>query len=222
MDDETPSWLSEDTGDAAGGTATTPLETPVLDSLDEPRSKTTDLENDDNVGGKMLATSGAANESNKEPEDDPDEVSHMVMLMRIANLAVSIAIITCSAVNLSSIPSVASFVLSIYAILLGGLTCCFETQLSFLRAVIAINFGFFFNSIWRFFFYFLMGSILWAYDTLFGKIVAIATVAVGLFNVFVICRYPTYRKMREKMAKEEDKRIETKMKKKIAKEALKR
>ena len=65
----------------------------------------------------------------------------------------------------------------------------------------------------------MLGSVTWSYKTLPGKIVAIAFAAVACFNTYVLCRYPAYRKMREKIAEEEDKRIEARISKQVKKQA---
>lgn len=118
------------------------------------------------------------------------------------------------------IPAVSVFILGIYATCGGILICCLETQLKFVRVMIAVNFGFLFNSIFRFLFYVLLGSVTWSYDSLFGQIVGIAFVAVALFNTYVLCRYPAYRKVREKIAEEEDKRIEARISKEVRKQVV--
>ncbi len=120
---------------------------------------------------------------------------------------------------MASLKSISSFVLAIYATCGGLLICCLETQLKFVRVMIAINFGFLFNWVWRFIFYLMLGSVTWSYKTLPGRIVAIAFAAVACFNTYVLCRYPAYRKMREKIAEEEDKRIEARISKQVKKQA---
>lgn len=85
--------------------------------------------------------------------------------------------------------------------------------------MIAVNFGFLFNSVWRFVFYILLGSIAWSFDNLFGKIIAACFGGVALFNTYVLCRYPAYRKIREKIAEEEDKRIEARISKQVKRQA---
>ena len=85
-----------------------------------------------------------------------------------------------------------SIVLAVYATCGGLLICCLETQLKFLRVVIAVNFGFLFNSVWRFFFYFLLASVCWSYESLFGMIVAGCLVGTALFNTYILCRYVCY------------------------------
>ena len=117
------------------------------------------------------------------------------------------------------LPSISAFVLAIYACCGGLLICCLETQLKFLRVMIAVNFGFLFNSFWRFVFYVLLGSIAWSFNDLMGKIVACAFVGVACFNTYVLCRYPSYRRMREKIAAEEDKRIEARISKQVKRQA---
>ena len=71
--------------------------------------------------------------------------------------------------------------------------------------MIAVNFGFLFSSTWRFLFYLLLASIAFSYNDIGGKIVGSGMVAVAFYNTYVLCRYPTYRKIREKIAEEEDK-----------------
>jgi hypothetical protein len=100
------------------------------------------------------------------------------------------------------------------------LICCLETQLKFIRVAIAVNFGFLFNAVGRFLFYVLMGSVALSLDSLFSQIVSIAFVAVAFFNTYVLCRYPSYRKMREKIAEEEDKRIEARISKEVKRQAV--
>ena len=117
-------------------------------------------------------------------------------------------------------PTISNWILAIYATCGGLLICCLETQLKFLRVMIAVNFGFLFNSVWRFLFYLLLGSVAWAYNNLFGKIVAIALFVMAIINTFILCRYPSYRQMREKIAEEEDKRIEARISKEVKAQAI--
>lgn len=119
------------------------------------------------------------------------------------------------------IPSISTFVLAIYASCGGLLICCLETQLKFLRVMIAVNFGFLFNSIWRFLFYLILGSVAWAYDNLMGKILAASLAGVAIFNTYILCRYPSYRKIREQIAEEEDRRIEARISKEVKRQAIK-
>lgn len=98
--------------------------------------------------------------------------------------------------------------------------CCLETQLKFLRVMIAVNFGFLFNSMWRFVFYLVLASVCFSWDALSGTIMGGVIVGVALFNTYVLCRYPSYRKMREKIAEEEDKRIEARISKEVKKQAV--
>ena len=120
---------------------------------------------------------------------------------------------------MTTIPAISAFVLAIYATCGGILICCLETQLKFLRVMIAVNFGFLFNSLWRFAFYLLLASVAWSFDNLFGKIVAGCLGGVAVFNTYVLCRYPTYRKLREQIAEEEDRRIEARISKEVKKQA---
>ena len=120
--------------------------------------------------------------------------------------------------QLTRSPTVAAFILAIYACCGGLLICCLETQLKFLRVMIAVNFGFLFQSVWRFVFYLLLASVSWSFG-FFGQIVGAVYVGVACFNTYVLCRYPSYRRMREKIAEEEDKRIEARISKEVKRQA---
>ena len=117
-------------------------------------------------------------------------------------------------------PPLSTFVLAIYGICGGLLICCLETQLKFLRVMIAVNFGFLFNSVWRFFFYVVLASVCYSWSDVSGVAMAIVIVCVAVFNTYVLCRYPKYRLMREKIAEEEDKRIEARIAKEVKKQAV--
>jgi hypothetical protein len=121
---------------------------------------------------------------------------------------------------ITSFTAVSTFVLAIYAICGGLLICCLETQLKFLRVLIAVNFGFLFNALWRFLFYMVLASVVWSFDSLMGKIMAACLAGVALFNTYVLCRYPGYRKIREQIAAEEDKRIEARLSKEVKRQAM--
>ena len=64
-----------------------------------------------------------------------------------------------------------------------------------------------------------MASVTWSYGTLFGFITAITLGCAAVFNTYVLCRYPAYRKMREKIAAEEDKRIQAKINQQVTRQA---
>jgi hypothetical protein len=115
-------------------------------------------------------------------------------------------------------PDIAGLILALYASCGGLLICCLETQLKFLRVMIAVNFGFLFQSFWRFLFYILLASVAWSFG-FWGKICGAYYVATACFNTYVLCRYPSYRRMREKIAEEEDKRIEARISKEVKRQA---
>lgn len=131
------------------------------------------------------------------------------------------ALIAISVLHILSIPPLSGTVLAVYAICGSLLICCLETQLKFLRVLIAVNFGFLFNSVWRFLFYMILGSVSLSFGSLLGLIMACAMTGVALFNTFILCRYPAYRKVREQIAEKEDKRIEDRISKEVKTQALK-
>merc|ERR1719245_1136577 len=89
-------------------------------------------------------------------------------MMRLLNMGVATALIVISVFQIVGIPAISSIVLAVYAICGGLLICCLETQLKFLRVLIAVNFGFLFNSVWRFLFYMILGSVAWSFGGITG------------------------------------------------------
>jgi hypothetical protein len=69
-------------------------------------------------------------------------------------------------------------------------------------------------------FYLLLGSVALAYGNVLGLIVAVALFAMAVINTFILCRYPSYRQMREKIAEEEDRRIEARISKEVKAQAV--
>lgn len=112
------------------------------------------------------------------------------------------------------------WVLSFYSACGGLLICCLETQLSFIRTSIALNFGFLFNPTLRFIFYLLLATICYALGDLFSKICAGCLVGIAFYNTYVLIRYPAYRKLRDQLAKQEDEKINAAMREKVRKEAI--
>ncbi|CAJ1946519.1 unnamed protein product [Cylindrotheca closterium] len=152
---------------------------------------------------------------------DEKDLPTIILYMRLANMGAAVALVTISVLLMVSLPPLSSFVLAIYATCGGLLICCLETQLKFLRVIIAVNFGFLFNSVWRFIFYMVIASVSWSYDSIPGKVVAGVWIGIAIFNTYVLCRYPGYRRIREKIAEEEDKRIEARISKEVKRQAVK-
>jgi hypothetical protein len=196
---DTPSWLSPEEGGAAAPA---------------PATNTESFEISGNEGAAP-----APSASNTSSPDDAD-LPGIILMMRLTNMGVAVALMACSIVLMTTLPSLSNWVLAVYATCGGLLVCCLETQLKYVRVIIALNFGFLFDALYRFLYYLLMASVAYAYDNLFGKIVAVALVAVAFFNTYVLCRYPSYRKVRERIAEEEDKRIEARISKEVKKQAV--
>ena len=127
---------------------------------------------------------------------------------------------TTKILQLLGIPALSVWVTAIYASCGGLLVCCLETQLKFIRTLIAMNFGFLFHSVYRLLFYILLASVAWSYQSVTGKVSAIVLGLVAVFNTYILCRYPTYRRMREKIAAEEDSRIRAKINQQVRKQAI--
>jgi len=196
---EAPSWLDTPASAGASDSSPIPVAAPAVGSM-----------NIESNAGNTAATAA----------DDKDLPS-IILFMRLLNMGTAGALIAISILQIISIPAISSIVLAIYAICGGLLICCLETQLKFLRVMIAVNFGFLFNSVWRFLFYLILGSVCWSFRGLMGKIMGGCLAGVALFNTYVLCRYPSYRKIREQIAEEEDKRIEGRISKEVKQQAIK-
>ena len=66
----------------------------------------------------------------------------------------------------------------------------------------------------------IIGSVCWTFG-LMGKIMGGCLAGVAVFNTYILCRYPSYRKIREKVAEEEDKRIEARISKEVKQQTIK-
>lgn len=199
MTDATPSWLDN-----------TPSPDPA------PSTTTSDP-----VGSLNIESSTGKNASTTiNTASAEKDLPSIILMMRLLNMGAAGALIGISIFQIVGIPALSSIVLAVYAICGGLLICCLETQLKFLRVMIAVNFGFLFNSVWRFLFYMILGSVSYSYG-LIGKIMGGVLAGVALFNTYVLCRYPSYRKIREKIAEEEDKRIEARISKEVKQQAIK-
>jgi len=240
MDDATPSWLEEGPSSPPAASAdpspppAEPTPSPSF-SIDDgnaapsaapaavaEKSTARTAPATDNVAGTML---NSMNDAKAKAEAsvavaDESDLPRMILLMRVTNMAAAALLITCSILEL--IPAgthISVWIMAIYASCGGILVCCLETQLKFVRTVIAMNFGFLFNSVYRFLFYCLMASVCWSYEGLLGYITSITLAVVAVFNTYVLCRYPSYRRMRENIAAEEDRRIQAKINQQVAKQA---
>jgi hypothetical protein len=69
-------------------------------------------------------------------------------------------------------------------------------------------------------FYILMASVCWSYQSILGKATAIVLGVVAVFNTYVLCMYPNYRKLREDIAAEEDARIQAQINSQVRKQAI--
>jgi len=190
---EQPSWLTEDD-----------TSSPV-DAFDDDESKTRAVQE---------------NPPAEETGDDDGKLPRIIMVMRLVNMAIAVAIVAVSVITMRKFPAISTWVLAIYATFGGLLLCLLETQISMTRNIITMNFGFFFNAVYRFLFNLIMATISWSYGRIYGEAVGITIMVVALFNTYVLCCVPDYRNIREKIVKEEDKKVEAKLTEQARKQAL--
>jgi len=214
-DPDAPSWLTTDTAPPAAASAPPPTPSPVKNTFNEPAVPSSNMTT-------STASANVEPTSNMTPEEvDREQLRGVILFMRLLNLGVSIAVIVHSVLTFMNLLKIQHAVLAAYATCGGLLICCLETQLKFIRTVIALNFGFLFNAGFRFLYYLLLASVLVSYKNLFGYIVAGCLVATAFYNTYVLIQYPAYRKIRDQIALEEDARIDAKMKERARQEATK-
>ncbi len=78
-----------------------------------------------------------------------------------------------------------------------------------------------FSPLFRFLYYMLMAGVSLTLDRLLAYIVAGVFVGVAFYNTYVLFRYPGYKKLRDSIAEEEDKRIDAAITKQVRKQAAK-
>mmetsp|Transcript_18708 Transcript_18708/g.22933 ORF Transcript_18708/g.22933 Transcript_18708/m.22933 type:complete len:227 (+) Transcript_18708:123-803(+) len=215
-EEEAPSWLSD-------ASAPTPMPTPSQSSTEPPLSppsfvdQSTKKASTSNVNNASAAPANTP--STELTEEEKLTLRNVILIMRLINLGVSIAVVAFSVLMTINIPSSQYWVLAFYSACGGCLICCLETQLRFIRVIIAMNFGFLFNPTFRFAYYILLATICYSFENLFGKILAGCLVGVACYNTYILIKYPAYRKMRDTIAKEEDERINAQLRDRVRKEA---
>jgi hypothetical protein len=151
-----------------------------------------------------------------------EELKRIVLITRLLNMGVSIAVITMSILTaIGGFKDPKIIILALYSTCGGCLICCLETQLKFFRTAIAMNFGFLFNAGFRFMFYILIASVCYAFQSLFGYIMFGFMLATAFYNTYVLMKYPAYKQLRDKLAAEEDERIQMNLRAEGAKMAAK-
>jgi len=200
-DDQMPAWLTND------APAPAPAAAPAAAPAPAPSAKTNTP-----AAAPAPAAQSAVN-------DDPEQLKGIILFTRLLNLGVSIAVIAHAVYNFIGLPNLKFWILGFYATIFGCLICCLETQLKFIRTAIALNFGFLFDPFLRFWFYILMATVELSFERLWPQILAGVLAGTALYNTYVLCKYPAYRKMRDQIALEEDKRIEARLRDRMRKEA---
>jgi len=214
-EDEAPSWLS-----AAAAPTPTPTPTPAYEPSVPVAPATSITEPSSGLAPRPTAPPNPVSLETSSAEDE-SKLKNVIFSMRLFNLGVAASMITHAVLTVLTIPSLAQFVLAFYAISSGCLICSLESQLSFIRTPIAVNFGFLFDPPLRFLFYMIMASLEWSFGDLMGKIVAGVIFGCALYNTFVMFKFPKYRKKRDELAKLEDARIQQKIRSKVMAEAQK-
>jgi len=211
-DSEAPSWLSSPAEDTSA-----PVNTPTISAT----AKTGETSNWANDNGVNIKTSTPSTGLGQSAVDEPS-MGRAILIMRLTNVAGAFLLMILSVVTNIGLGFVkpAKFVIALYAGFGGLLILLQETQLSFLRVRMAMNFGFLFNPLLRFFYYILLSSMCWSLDV-FGRVTACVVGALAVYNTYVLCKYPEYKESREKLAKEEDSKIRKRIKEQATKQILK-
>jgi len=217
MSDDVPSWVSND---VSATTVAADAPTPIPASPPAPgKDSILGASPTEAPAQTSLAATMMTESTSTVNVVDPEQYIKLVTFMRAINMGVAVAIVTVSGLQYKVGITFGVWILAIYASCGGCLVCLTETELSFFRGMIASNFGFLFNSVLRFIFYLLLGTITWTYG-LMGKLVAGALVLVACYNTFIICKYPAYKKMKEEIADEAEKKVNAKIQKEMQKQVL--
>jgi hypothetical protein len=212
-EDEAPSWLTVDNSVPPPAPAAA---APVAAAAPPPAANTTSLAPRPTTPMETEPVDPNAEEMS---DEDRKKMANVILFMRLINMGAAIAMVTHSVLTLMYLPAISKWIMSGYALCAGCLICCQETQLSFIRTSIAMNFGFLFDPFFRFAYYFLMASVEWSFGNLFGRVVAGALMGVAVYNTYVLYAYPSYRKIRDEIAAEEDERINKKIQARVQREA---
>jgi hypothetical protein len=205
-------WLSNDAPQANTLDATTPAATPAPAPAPAAAAPTAEA----SLGPNGMTADEAFAVVREE------ELKRIVLITRLLNMGVSIAVITMSILTaIGGFKDPKIIILALYSTCGGCLICCLETQLKFFRTAIAMNFGFLFNAGFRFMFYILIASVCYAFQSLFGYIMFGFMLATAFYNTYVLMKYPAYKQLRDKLAAEEDERIQMNLRAEGAKMAAK-
>uniref|UniRef100_A0A7S2SMD0 COPI associated protein n=1 Tax=Eucampia antarctica TaxID=49252 RepID=A0A7S2SMD0_9STRA len=205
MSNNAPAWLGDSNNSAGNATS-------AAAAQGQPNNDFTS-----NYAGSPDTVAAAATL----PVQEEPGLANAILIMRVANMSVMMTLTTCSILVMMNLPNPAQWVLASFAVCTSTLVFCLETQLKFVRIIIAMNFGFLFNPFFRFLYYVLMASIALSFDNLFGQVVGVALILVAIYNTYVLVSYPSYRKARDNLAQEEDRRIQERIGNQVQQQAVK-
>lgn len=215
---QAPSWLTDTPAPAsapapAAAPAPSPAAAPEPETFSAPAAAKP-------ASAPAPAAASTPGDSTALTAEEEETLKGVILFTRLANLCVSIAVAVMSTFRLVYYLAYPQYyVLCFYASMGSILICCVETQLKFVRTHIALNFGFLFSAIPRFFFYIFLATVCWSLGDIFAQVCAGCLVGIAFYNTYVIMRYPAYRKLRDAVAKEEDERINAAIREKVRKEA---
>ena len=109
------------------------------------------------------------------------------------------------------LPSISNIILGVYGIIFSTLVFVTETQIFLFRKLIAVNFGFLFHPILRLLFYGVLCSVAISYESLLGYVSAGLVAACAAYNTYVLWVYPEYKEERDRLAREEDQVVESRL-----------
>lgn len=118
-------------------------------------------------------------------------IPRMILYTRVINLILSVCMIIVSLLSVLTTQSATTGVLACYLVAFSCLLCCFETHLTQVSKIIALNFGFMYSARARVVFMLFMGTILFSFS-LFGKIIGVCMLVNAGFNAYILFKYPGY------------------------------
>lgn len=117
--------------------------------------------------------------------------------LRKANMLNGVAMIVFGILgflNLFFALNITTVTINIYIMFFGLLLTCLECNFSNLAPKFRRNFGFMFSFLGRIFFIFFSGTMCFASDSILGYIIGAVTMVNALFNGYIVCMHPAFRR----------------------------
>lgn len=203
-----PSWLTEDTVSVAAAVAKNPqvqaaAASAAKDPVVQDAVKKEAMKNapgwTTTADSTPAVPSSADIEANTPPTDDLtlDEETLKTMgkwhlALRALYILAAIIMAVVAGFSLDNQKDLGRAFFAIYVIFFCTLICCFETALSTVARILAINFGFMYTLGGRFTFVVFLCFMSYTLDTTWGLVAMCIMLAVLLYHIFIMWKFPKF------------------------------